>query len=187
MTIWIACVLRDLLFSVCFPIPVVADNQSALATACVPETKNSRHINLREHWIRDVMEKGDLIIGFIAGTMNAANVGTKILPRAQFLKEGGWYRRGIHSHKFQDQITGTLKDLYLRSHQWLIEQGRRDETETERTSVESKSTENEDLERSEHKDDAMELQQKGDGGAQTVADIVFWGGQSALRFPALTG
>lgn len=132
MAVWIACVLRDLLFRVCFPISVVADNQSALATACVPETKNSRHINLREHWIREVMEKGDVVIGFLKGTMNAANVGTKILPRAQFLKEGGWYRRGIHSIKFQQEITSTLRDLYLRSHQWLIEQDRRDETEVKR-------------------------------------------------------
>jgi hypothetical protein len=98
MAIWIACVLRDLLFSVCFPIPVVAGNQSALATACVPETKNSRHINPREHWIRDVIAKGDLIIGFIAGTMNAANVSTKILPRAQFLKEGGFGTDAVSIH-----------------------------------------------------------------------------------------
>jgi hypothetical protein len=82
--------------------------------------------------IREVMEKGDVVIGFLKGTMNAANVGTKILPRAQFLKEGGWYRRGIHSIKFQQEITSTLRDLYLRSHQWLIEQDRRDETEVKR-------------------------------------------------------
>jgi hypothetical protein len=53
MTIWIARVLRDLEFKVSFPCPVVGDNQSALATASVPETKQSRHINLREHWIRN--------------------------------------------------------------------------------------------------------------------------------------
>ena len=111
MTIWIACVLRDLEFPVSYPIPIVADNQSALATACVPETKNSRHINLREHWIRDVMEKGDLVVGFIRGVMNAANVGTKILPRAQFQKEGGWYLRGIHGEDYQDEIQCTLSDL----------------------------------------------------------------------------
>ena len=55
MTIWIARVLRDLEFKVSFPCPVVGDNQSALATASVPETKQSRHINLREHWIRNVL------------------------------------------------------------------------------------------------------------------------------------
>jgi hypothetical protein len=86
---------------------------------------------LREHWIRDVMEKGDLVIGFIKGAWNAADVGTKILPRAQFLKEGGWHRRGIHPHKFQEEITGALKDLFLRSHQWMIEQERRKALEDE--------------------------------------------------------
>jgi hypothetical protein len=124
MTIWIACVLRDLEFPVSYPIPIVADNQSALATACVPETKNSRHINLREHWIRDVMEKGDLVVGFIRGVMNAANVGTKILPRAQFQKEGGWYLRGIHGEDYQDEIQCTLSELWMRSHQWHVEQER---------------------------------------------------------------
>jgi hypothetical protein len=79
MTIWIASVLRGLQLRVVFPCPVVADNQSALATACVPETKSSRHIHLREHWIRDVLELGDLVLGFIPGPLNAANVGTKIL------------------------------------------------------------------------------------------------------------
>ena len=82
--------------------PVVADNQSALATACVPETKSSRHIHLREHWIRDVLELGDLVLGFIPGPLNAANVGTKILAGPQFKKESNWYLRGIHGVKYQD-------------------------------------------------------------------------------------
>jgi hypothetical protein len=80
------------------------------------------------------MEKGDVVVGFITGTMNAANVGTKILPRTQFIKEGGWYRKGIHSLSFQSGITSTLRDLYSRSHQWLIEQGRREENEMRRKS-----------------------------------------------------
>ena len=32
---------------------------------------------LREHWIRNVLHVGDLIVAFIPGEMNAANVGTK--------------------------------------------------------------------------------------------------------------
>ena len=121
MAIWIARVLRDLEFKVSFPCPVVGDNQSALATASVPETKQSRHINLREHWIRNVLHLGDLITGFIPGKLNAANVGTKILARVQFILEGGWYLRGIHSMVYQDQIAPLLKDLWLWTHQWYHE------------------------------------------------------------------
>jgi hypothetical protein len=73
--IWIARVLRDLEFKVHFPRPVVGDSQSALATASVPETKQLRHINLRGHWIRNVLHLGDLIIGFIPGKLNAVNIG----------------------------------------------------------------------------------------------------------------
>jgi hypothetical protein len=103
MAIWIAsAVLRSLQFRVIFPCPVVADNQSALASACVPETKSSRHINLREHWIRDILELGDLVPGFIPGALNAANVGTKILPGPQFKRESAWYLRGSHDEKYQD-------------------------------------------------------------------------------------
>lgn len=100
---------------------MVGDNQSALATASVPETKQSRHINLREHWIRNVLHLGDLVVAFIPGPKNAARVGTKILPRVQFELEGGWYLRGIHSIEYQKDIGPTLKELWCRSHQWKIE------------------------------------------------------------------
>jgi hypothetical protein len=64
-------VLRDLQFKVAFPCPVYGDNQSALAVASVPETKQPRHINLREHWIRNVvLHLGDLIIASIPGVLN---------------------------------------------------------------------------------------------------------------------
>ena len=76
---------------------------------------------MREHWIRNVLHLGDLIIGFIPGKLNAANVGTKILARVQFILEGGWYLRGIHSMVYQDQIAPLLKDLWLRMHQWYHE------------------------------------------------------------------
>jgi hypothetical protein len=125
MAIWMARVLRDLEFKVSFPCPVVGDNQSALATASVPETKqqaveayklegaldSKRPPPWGSHhcWIR------------IPGKLNAANAGTKILARVQFILEGGWYLRGIHSMVYQDQIAPLLKDLWLWTHQWYHE------------------------------------------------------------------
>jgi hypothetical protein len=117
ITIWIASVLRDLRLKVVFPIPVVGDNQSALAPACVPETKESRHINLRAHWIRDVLERGDVVLGFIPGPLNAANLGTKILAKPQFIKESEWYLRGIHGHRYPSQINPTLREVWMRMYQ----------------------------------------------------------------------
>jgi hypothetical protein len=142
MAIWIASVLRGLQFRVVFPCPVVADNQSALATACVPETKSSRHIHLREHWIRDIMELGDLVLGILPGPMNAANVGTKTLPAPQFKKESNWYLRGIHDEKYQDQIRPTLRDVFLRSFQWnhVCEQRRRKREDAALVEIETAKT-----------------------------------------------
>jgi len=99
MTIYVARLLRSLLFKVSFPAPVVGDNKGALATASVPSTKASRHINLREHWIRDVLATSDLVVAFIPGPLNAANIGTKILGVPQFKRESAWYVLGIHSLK----------------------------------------------------------------------------------------
>jgi hypothetical protein len=83
-------------------VPVVGDNKGALATASVPATKQSRHISLREHWIRDgVLANGDLVLGFIAGTKNVANLLTKVLAAAQFKREMEWALRGIHSDVHQ--------------------------------------------------------------------------------------
>ena len=87
MAIYIVRLLRSLLFKVSFPAPVVGDNKGALATASVPSTKASRHINLREHWLREVLHVSDMVIAFIPGPLNAANNGTKILGTPQFKKE----------------------------------------------------------------------------------------------------
>jgi hypothetical protein len=106
------------LFQVAFPAPVVGDNKSALATASVPSTKAGRHINLREHWIRDVLELGDLVIGFIPGEKNVANLGTKVLNGIQFTRESLWMLRGIHSNLYQQEISGALREIWSRIFSW---------------------------------------------------------------------
>jgi hypothetical protein len=103
-------------FKVSFPAPVVGDNKGALATASVPSTKASRHINLREHWIREVLHLSDLVIGFIPGPLNAANNGTKILGVPQFKKESEWALHGIHL--LEPKMTATLQDLWMRMFVW---------------------------------------------------------------------
>jgi hypothetical protein len=118
MAIYIARLLRSLKFKAAFPVPVVGDNKGALATASVPATKQSRHINLREHWIRDVLTNGDLVLGFIAGTKNVANLLTKVLAAAQFKRESEWALRGIHSDVYQAEILETLKEVWMRIFVW---------------------------------------------------------------------
>ena len=72
----------------------------------------------------------DLVIAFIPGPRNAANLGTKILGVPQFKSESTWYMRGIHSLLYQESITGTLKDLWMRMFVWDRDlQRRREEGE----------------------------------------------------------
>ena len=130
MTIYIVRLLRSLLFKVSFPAPVVGDNKGALATASVPSTKASRHINLREHWLREVLHVSDMVIAFIPGPLNAANNGTKILGTPQFKKESEWYLRGIHSMGYQGKITVALHDLWMQMYVWDKELQRRHELGT---------------------------------------------------------
>ena len=130
MTIYVASVLRSLRFKLHFPLPVVGDNQSALATASVPSTKAGRHINLREHWIRDVLEHGDLVIGFIPGPKNAANLNTKILGPVQFQLEAPWQMRGIHSDGYQMEIIVTIQEIWMRMFTWEREQAAKREKAT---------------------------------------------------------
>jgi hypothetical protein len=78
MGIYIARILRSLLIPVHFPIPIVGDNTGALATAMAPQTKNGRHINLREHWVRECREGNtDVIFAHVQGGLNPFNLQTK--------------------------------------------------------------------------------------------------------------
>jgi hypothetical protein len=73
MAIYLARLLRSTKFVVNFPVAVVGDNESTLAAASVPQTKQGRHLNLRAHWLRDVQTLSDLALAHLKGTLNAAD------------------------------------------------------------------------------------------------------------------
>jgi hypothetical protein len=49
MAVYLARLLRSMKFAVKFPVAVLGDNESTLAAASVPQTKQGRHLNLRAH------------------------------------------------------------------------------------------------------------------------------------------
>ena len=69
------------------PIPLFGDNQGSIFIASNPvQEKRSKHIDLRYHYIRDVVQDGKVELFFVEGTQNPADMFTKNLGRVKFLK-----------------------------------------------------------------------------------------------------
>jgi len=69
------------------PIPLYGDNQGSIFLASNPvQEKRIKHIDLRYHYIRDVVRLKQVELYFIEGAENPADMFTKNLGRVKFLK-----------------------------------------------------------------------------------------------------
>jgi hypothetical protein len=69
------------------PIPLYGDNQGSIFLASNPvQEKRIKHIDLRYHFIRDVVRLKQVELFFIEGAENPADMFTKNLGRVKFLK-----------------------------------------------------------------------------------------------------
>ena len=69
------------------PVPICGDNQGAIFIASNPVTeKRSKHIDIRYHYIREVVERKLTELYFIDGEANPADLLTKNLGHVKFLK-----------------------------------------------------------------------------------------------------
>ena len=69
------------------PIPICGDNQGSIFIASNPVTeKQSKHINIRYHFIREVISRKLAEVFFIDGDDNPADLLTKNLGSVKFLK-----------------------------------------------------------------------------------------------------
>lgn len=69
----------------CSSVTVRVDNQSAIKLSNNPEFHNrSKHIDVRYHFIRDIVEKGILHINYVKSKDQLADIFTKPLPKEQF-------------------------------------------------------------------------------------------------------
>jgi hypothetical protein len=65
---------------------VFCDNRGAIENAKHPILKdNLKHVALREFYVRDVLNRKTITVHKIPGTMNPADVGTKLLPSTSFV------------------------------------------------------------------------------------------------------
>ncbi|KAL1294051.1 hypothetical protein AAHE18_19G113100 [Arachis hypogaea] len=77
----------DVVPSIKEPLPLLCDNNGAIAQAKEPRShKKSKHILRRYHLIREIVERGDVEIQKVAGKDNAADPFTKALGSKEFDK-----------------------------------------------------------------------------------------------------
>ncbi|GJW19544.1 retrovirus-related pol polyprotein from transposon TNT 1-94 [Tanacetum coccineum] len=66
-------------------IPLYYDNRSAIALCCNNvQHSQSKHIDIRHHFIREIVEKGVVELYFMTTDYQLANIFTKALPRERF-------------------------------------------------------------------------------------------------------
>lgn len=81
---WVLRVLREGGFDVQSPVPIFSDNQSAIKWATGERSPSGRakHIEVKVHFIRDLVKNMDINIQYVASEDNDADVLTKPLgPR----------------------------------------------------------------------------------------------------------
>lgn len=69
------------------PFPIYGDNQGSIFIASNPvQERRSKHIDIRYHYVRDLVEDKEVEISFVDGNENPADMFTKNLAAPKFLK-----------------------------------------------------------------------------------------------------
>ena len=84
--VWIRSIFSEIGYSFS-PIPICGDNDGSLFMASNPVTESrSKHIDIRYHYIREVIEQGLVKVFHIDGKNNPADMFTKNLGEIKFIK-----------------------------------------------------------------------------------------------------
>jgi transposase InsO family protein len=68
-----------------FPIKIFEDNQSCLKIASTLETKRSKHIDVKHHFLRQLVEEGKIKLTYVNTNQNTADIMTKSLSHVRFI------------------------------------------------------------------------------------------------------
>ena len=83
--VWIRTLFKELGIHL-GPIPLCSDNQGSIFLASNPvQEKRIKHIDLRYHYIREVIRQKQIELLFVEGAENPADLFTKNLGRIKFL------------------------------------------------------------------------------------------------------
>ena len=84
--VWVRSLLKELGYKLSAT-EIASDNQGAIFNASNPVTeKRSKHIDIRYHYIRELVERGVVHVLYIQGVDNPADVLTKNLGHTKFSK-----------------------------------------------------------------------------------------------------
>jgi hypothetical protein len=82
--LWITQLLKEIGLEDCYqyPIRIRTDNQAAMILASKPiMTGRSKHIEIKYHFVQDVVARGIMKLEYVQSTENAADIFTKALPK----------------------------------------------------------------------------------------------------------
>lgn len=85
-SIWIEKLLTDLDIEVKYPIQVFEDNFGCCMVSKNPETKRTKHIDVRYHYLRNLVLEGRYVLDQISTEDQVADIFTKGLPKKTFEK-----------------------------------------------------------------------------------------------------
>jgi hypothetical protein len=82
--VWVKSLMREIGFQM-GPLPLCGDNQGAIFIASNPvQERRTKHIDIRFHYIREVVEQGDIKLFYIPMDKNVTDMLTKNLSRDKF-------------------------------------------------------------------------------------------------------
>ena len=84
---WLRNILKDLAVvpAIEMPLTMFCDNSGAVANSKEPQSHNkAKHIERKYHLIRDIVQRGDVMVVKIASENNLADPFTKALPQKSF-------------------------------------------------------------------------------------------------------
>ena len=84
--VWLRTLLRELNFEQSHATPLLCDN-SAAVLLCGDQAFHNRvkHLDVKYHWIRERVEKEEMVVGRIPTSGNVADILTKALPGPRFV------------------------------------------------------------------------------------------------------
>ena len=69
----------------CDKVPLLCDNESAIKIAYNPmQHTRTKHIEIRNHFMRDHVARGDIALSFVSTKNQLADISTKPLDEARF-------------------------------------------------------------------------------------------------------
>lgn len=86
--------LQDICYPV-YPIYVYEDNQASIKMAHTYETKRSKHIDIKHHFVKDLVNQGRVIVKYVPSNEQLADLMTKALPETKFI----YFRENINVTK----------------------------------------------------------------------------------------